>query len=156
VLLCVLLAVAGCGGPATAAVDGPSAAARMVCARDAQREISLSLGQTLRQPITPQWSDHLYSCRYVYPAGTVGLSVKQLSTLDAATTYYAAAHGVAVAGLGQAAYAEPDGSLVVRKDSLVLRVDVHGLASAFGQPPLSRAEAARRVAADIMNCWAGS
>jgi hypothetical protein len=137
-------------------VDGPSAAAQMVCAVDAQREISLSLGQTLRQPVSSSWGDHLYSCRYVYPAGTVGLSVKELPTVDAATTYYTAVHRAVVTGLGQAAYAEPDGSLVVRKDSMVLRVDVHGLAPAFGQPPLSRAEAARRVAADIMNCWTGN
>jgi hypothetical protein len=57
------------------------------------------------------------------------------------------------AGLGQEAYAEPDGSLVVRKDFLVLRINTSGLPHHFGQPPLSRTEAARRIGADIMTCW---
>jgi hypothetical protein len=88
------------------------------------------------------------------------LSVDQLSNHDTAISYYTASRAkvpssVAVSELGQAAYAESDGSLTVRKDSMVLRVDVHALPSRFGQPPLSRAEAARRVAADIMNCWTG-
>jgi hypothetical protein len=133
VLACVLL-VAGCGSAATD-TNIPSAAAKMVCAADAQREVSLSLGQALRQPVTPVWADRRYSCRYVYPVGTIVLSV---SSAGAAATH-----------------AEPDGSLTVRKDDMVLRVDVHGLPATFGQPPLSRAEAARRVVADIMNCWTG-
>jgi hypothetical protein len=159
VLACGLL-IAGCAGAPTTApnTDTPPAAARMVCAADAQREISLSLGQTLRGPVAPTWADHLYSCRYVYPAGTVALSVKQLSSTDAATTYYVSARdqlASTITGIGQAAYAESDGSLTVRKDAMVLRVDVHELPAEFGQPPLSRPEAARRVAADIMNCWTG-
>jgi hypothetical protein len=43
----------------------------------------------------------------------------------------------------------------VHKDFLVLRIDVGGLPGRFGQPPLSRSEAARRVGADIMACWTG-
>lgn len=165
-LLAFAVVVAGCGAPATttnapaanvASVSGPSAPARMVCAADAQREISLSLGQSLRQPVAPNYADHLYSCDYVYPAGTVTLSVKELSTVDTATAYFASSRTTAaVPGLGQAAYAEPDGSLVVRKDAMVLRVDVHGLPTEFGQPSMSRTEAARRIAADIMRCWTGS
>lgn len=137
VLACGVL-VAGCGSPAKD-TNVPPAAATMVCAADAQREVSLSLGQTLRQPVTPTWADRRYSCRYVYPVGTILLSVQQMSSKAATATH-----------------AEPDGSLTVRKDALVLRVDVHGLPATFGHPPLSRTEAARRVVADIMNCWTGN
>lgn len=170
ILACGLL-IAGCSGPAATAAagdpppavtapatDAPPVAAAMVCSADAQQAISLSLGQTLRQPVAPTWADHLYSCRYVYPSGTVTLSVKQLSGTDAAKAYYVSARGAVartVSGIGQAADAEPDGSLTVRKDAMVLRVDVHELPVQFGLPPLSRAEAALRVAADIMNCWTG-
>ncbi|HEY3606079.1 MAG TPA: hypothetical protein VGL06_01185 [Pseudonocardiaceae bacterium] len=162
-LLVLAVLAAGCAGTATAAVSDntPSAAARMVCAADAQREISLSLGETLRKPVSQAWSDHVYSCDYVYPAGILTLSVRELSSTTAAATYYTRAHGrstgpVTISRLGQAAYADPDGSLTVRKDAMVLRVDVHALPSAFGQPALSRQEAGRRVAADIMNCWMGA
>jgi hypothetical protein len=30
------------------------------------------------QPVRPTWSDRLYSCRYVYPGGSMLLSVKDL------------------------------------------------------------------------------
>ncbi|MEV5719119.1 hypothetical protein AB0L41_34970 [Amycolatopsis mediterranei] len=162
---------AGCGRPSAPAgtpsvapshlpSGAPSKAASMVCADEAQHEISLSLQLELARPVTPAWSDHLYSCRYTYPVGTMTLSVKELAGTAAATAYFTALRShvtqpVTVPGLGQEAYSEPDGSLVVHKDSMVLRIDVGGLPGRFGQPPLSRSEAARRVGADIMACWTG-
>jgi hypothetical protein len=162
---------AGCGRPPAPAgtpsvapshlpSGTPSKAASMVCAEEAQHEISLSLQLQLDRPVTPTWSDHLYSCRYTYPVGTMTLSVKELAGTAAATAYFTALRShvtqpVTVPGLGQEAYSEPDGSLVVHKDFMILRIDVGGLPARFGQPPLSRSEAARRVGADIMACWTG-
>lgn len=171
VLVTTAVLTAGCGRP-PARADTPSAApphqpaatpskpSAMVCADDAQHEISLSLGLELDRPVTPTWSDHLYSCSYTYPVGTITLSVKELTDTGSATAYFTALRShvtqpATMPGLGQEAYGEPDGSLVVRKDFMVLRIDVGGLPGQFGQPPLSRSEAARRVGADIMNCWAG-
>jgi hypothetical protein len=136
-LAALAIFAAGCGGQTAAVSDNsPSLAARMVCAADAQREISLSLGEILRKPVTPTWAEPAYSCDYVYPAGTVALSVRQLSSTTAAATYYTSARGgsAAISGLGQAAYVDPGGSVTVRKDNLVLRVDVHGLPVDFGRP----------------------
>lgn len=138
----------------------PSASARMVCGPDAQREIALSLQLRLSAPISPTWADHLYSCRYTYPIGSFEMSVKELADQAATDAYYTATRTdpvdqLALGGLGQAAYAGPAGIIVVRKDFKVLRIDATGLPAQFGQPPMSRAEAARRIASDIMDCWNG-
>jgi hypothetical protein len=63
---------------------------------------------------------------------------------------------VALNGLGDAAFAGPDGSVVVRKDFKVLRIDVGKLPAQFGQPPRPRAEVATTAATIIMNCWTGN
>jgi hypothetical protein len=139
----------------------PSESAKEVCAPDAQREIGLSLSMQLTAPIAPTWSNHLYSCRYSYAVGGFTLSVKELSDQAATDAYYGSlrtdpATQVALRGLGQAAFAGPDGIVVVRKDYKVMSVDATGLPAQFGQPPMTRAEAARRIASDIMACWNGS
>jgi hypothetical protein len=156
----------GAGPPSTSATTPqpagatPSASARMVCGPEAQREIALSLQLRSSAPTTPTWADQLYSCRYTYPVGSVEMSVKELADQAATDAYYTGtrtdpADQVALHGLGQAAYAGPDGIIVVRKDFKVLRIDATGLPAQFGQPPMSRAEAARRIASDIMTCWNG-
>jgi hypothetical protein len=149
--------------PASSAppVDGPSASAKMICESEAAGEISGRLGVKLSQPLTPTWSDHLYSCRYVYPSGVLAMSVKELADASATTAYYtsmkgSAASQVALTGLGEAAFAVPDGSVFVRKDFKVMHVDVAGLPAQFGQPPRSPADVAKETAAIIMNCWTGS
>jgi len=57
--------------------------------------------------------------------------------------------------LGQAAFQEPDGSVVVRKDWKVLVVDITGLPAQFGVPPTSSGDVAVTVADVILGCWAG-
>ena len=44
----------------------PSAAAKMICAREAQTELAAVLGVHTTQPVVPTWTDHVYSCRYTY------------------------------------------------------------------------------------------
>jgi hypothetical protein len=146
---------------AAAAGDTPSTSAKMICGSEAAGEISARLGVQLSQPPAPTWSDHLYSCRYGYPSGVLVLSVKELTDAAATADYYAAmqhsvADQVAVTGLGDAAFAGPDGSTFVRKDFKVLRVDVAGLPAQFGQPPRSRADVASTAATIVMNCWTGA
>jgi hypothetical protein len=168
VVLAALFAV-GCSAASTPSMvasspepagPNPSESAKEVCAPDAQREIALSLSMQPTAPITPTWTNHLYSCRYSYAVGGFTLSVKELSDQAATDAYYGSlrtnpADQVALRGLGQAAFAGPDGIIVVRKDYKVLRVDATGLPAQFGQPPMTRAEAARRIASDIMACWNG-
>jgi hypothetical protein len=142
------------------AVSPSSGSTQMICAAEAQREIATAFGIASSQPVTGSWSGRLYSCRYVYPVGEMGLSVMELPDAAATTVYYAAARrvvtaAVALPGLGEAAFAGPDGSTVVRKDFKVLKIDVSRLPERFGQPPQSRANAAYNVAVIIMSCWKG-
>ena len=55
----------------------------MVCAEEAAGEIAEVVGA--KAAVTaPTWADHLYSCGYRYSKGTMVLSVKELSYVEAA------------------------------------------------------------------------
>ena len=161
-LLPAIVAIAGaaaaCGSSGGA--KGPSTAARMVCAREAATELAAALGvPTTGQP-THTWADQTYSCRYVYPSGTMLVSVKDTASTADATAYFVAmrtatASPVSVPGLGQEAFAAGDGSVYVRKDVDVLHVDVSGLPATFGRPTLPRSQTAIAVATAVMHCWSG-
>ena len=68
----------------------PSTSAKMVCQKEAREEIASSLGVTETRVTTPTWdeADHLYSCTYVYPKGTITLSVKEMSNEAETTAYF--------------------------------------------------------------------
>ena len=164
----LLLTVAGCasarpatGGtptPAAAGAAGPSAAARIVCADEAQEDISGALGTDTTEPVSPTWKDRLYSCRYVYRDGSMLLSVKDLPDTAATRAWFdglkqAAPGATPLTGLGDAAFAEPDGTVVLRKDATVLTVDVSALPASFGKPVRPRASAAKTVATTVLICW---
>jgi hypothetical protein len=132
----------------------------MVCSADGQSDIAAALGVRTSAPVTPTWTDDLYSCVYQYPSGDMVVSVKELSDLASTTAYYTTVEqglgaGEAIAGLGQGAYQGAGGSIVVRKDNKVLRVDVAALPARVGTPLIDRTEAAVRVAIVVMGCWSG-
>jgi len=58
-------------------------------------------------------------------------------------------------GLGQAAVATTDGSMIVRKDWKVLLINSAGLPPQFGQPPTSSRAVEQSVAEVILGCWDG-
>jgi hypothetical protein len=168
VLLCTTLLFAGCGGvedasPTTEAPlpagPAPSTIATMVCRSKAAEEIDSALGAK-GTVSAPTWIDHVYSCRYGYPTGSMVLSVRELSGW-AQTRDYFALLGVemgrtrTIDNLGQGAFQTTDGSMVVRKDWKVLLVDVADLPAQFGQPPTSSGDAAVSVADVILGCWSG-
>ena len=141
--------------------DTPSKSAEMICQPEAAEEIAAALGVHTSRPPTPTWVDRLYSCRYTYPSSTMVLSVKELPDETATTAYYAAAQrrvpgSTATTILGQNGFAEPGGSVVVRKDLKILRIDVSVLPSRFGKPPHTRSNVGFVVAAVILGCWTGS
>jgi hypothetical protein len=145
---------------AAAAGDAPSESAKMICEPEAVGEVAVALGVRTSAVPAGTWSDHVYSCKYVYPDGVMVLSVKELTDEASTTAYYTAAQqGLArttqMNVLGQTGFAGPDGSLYVRKDFKVLHVDVAGLPQRIGQAGYSRADAAFRVAAVVMSCWTG-
>jgi hypothetical protein len=133
----------------------------MVCKPEAAAEIAAALGTRPSRPPTPTWADRLYSCRYTYHSGVMVLSVKELPDDATTTAYYTAAQDrvpgrTTVQILGQTGFAEPGGSIVLRKDFKVLRVDVSALPDRFGDPAHTRAEVAYAVTAVILGCWTGS
>jgi hypothetical protein len=136
----------------------PSPIATQVC-HEAVKDIASTLGVTARVS-TPTWTDHLYSCAYRYPGGTMVLSVKELSSWSETDAYYQSLADQlgktrTLQGLGQGAFQTTDGSMVVRKDWKVLLVDVKGLPSQFGVPPTSSGDVAVTVSDVILGCWAG-
>lgn len=170
--LTLIVACAGCGGAASSArarpadrpvlhtvTSQPSTSARMVCADEGRREIATAVGVEIAHPLVGRWSNALYACDYVYGHGArMILSVKALSNSTETTTYFdmlgtRLGRGKALQGLGQGAYQTANGSTVVRKDQLVLLVDVSKLPTAFGTPSSPRADVSLSVAATIMGCW---
>ncbi|MGO9875298.1 MAG: hypothetical protein ACLPVY_16010 [Acidimicrobiia bacterium] len=139
----------------------PSTSAQMVCQKEAREEIASSLGVTETRVTTPTWdvAEHLYSCTYVYPTGTITLSVKELSNEAETTAYFDSIehkYGTTqpLIGLGQGAEILQNSDVVVRKDYKVLLVDVQDLPANF-IPLMGRSDVATNIAAVIMGCWSG-
>jgi len=178
--LCMLLGLVACGAcggsssmspsaapkptaPAVVHVAGlePSASALMVCADEGQRDIATSIGAETTKPVVGRWSDAVYACDYVYSHGNViALSVKELRDAAQTDAYFDALGARlgrlhALQGLGQGAYQTPAGATVVRKDNLVLLVDVTHLSAQFGVPSSPKADVSLSIAATIMGCWTG-
>ena len=138
----------------------PSPISKEVCSAKAQREISEALGVTPTKVTTPTWVDHLYSCEFEYPGASFGLSVKELSSWPQTYAWFGSLQSQfgdtgSLGNLGQGAFSENDGSVVVRKDWKILTVDITGLPSQFGVPPTSADSVAVTVADVILGCWAG-
>jgi hypothetical protein len=170
VLALVALVAAGCttgSGSATNAKiavplpagNSPSPISLMVCSSRATKEIDAALGEKTAVDQT-SWVDHRYSCRFAYPAGSMVLSVKELSSWSQTIGYFdslstALGTSQTIPGLAQGAFQTTDGSMVVRKDWKVLEVNISGLPAQFGVPATSSGNVALRVAYLIIGCWAG-
>jgi hypothetical protein len=170
VIASITLLATGCsGGAATSSTPTtraplpagvlPSPIAKQVCQREAQKDIASALGENAVVS-TPTWVDHLYSCDYTYPTGSMALSVKELSSWGETDAYFGTLAGSMgktrdLEALGQRAFQTTNGSVVVRKDWKVLVVDVAGLPQQFGVPPTSSGDVAVTVADVILGCWAG-
>ena len=178
VVFACMLSMTSCGGSkrATPAVSSqnatvratqparaaPSAAAKMICARETQTELAAVLGVHTTQPVVPAWADHLYSCRYTYHGAFMVLSVKELPNQAETDGYFTSlAHRLGQTQRRQAIdrgafFTTKNSSVVVRKDDKVLLVNISGLPARFGAPPYTRADIAIKVAATIMDCWTGA
>jgi hypothetical protein len=172
VLIPVLLALllAACGTSSSSADTtkttkplpagrNPSTVSKMVCRTEASHDLGLALGETATVT-TPTWADHVYTCHYDYPSGSITLSVKELSSWPETLAYF---HGLGsqlgaartLPNLGQGAFQTSDGAVVVRKDWKVLLVDSTGLPPQFGNPPTTSGDIAVTVADVILGCWSG-
>jgi hypothetical protein len=160
------LLATGCAsaGASPVGAQQTASATAMICRPEAAAEIASAVG--IKATVSrPAWRDHVYSCTYQYPpgqypSGSMRLSVKELPDLAQTDAYYRQL-GVrmgdtgTVPNLGQGAFHTTNGSMVVRKDSKVLLVDVTSLPPEFGQPPTTAANVAQTVADVILACWSG-
>ena len=150
------------GGPTTVALPGaqPSASSKMICSKEAVTDIAASLGVSAKVS-TPTWVNHVYACNYVYPQGTIKLSVKELESQQAVAALYSQdaktfGRRPDVVSFGQGAFITTNGSVIVRKDNKVLDIDVSGIPQKFGAPPQDRSNVALSIAATVMSCWTGA
>jgi len=151
----------GAGQPSsTPTPSGPSAAAQMICSAKTRASIGQALGLPAAPQATAAWRDHTYTCSYQLPAGPLVLSVNE--SADAATARgqldevrQALGSVDALAGLTTTAFGTSDGTVVLLKDSDVLRVDATGLPAVFGSQQQKRTDFAYEVASDVLGCWTG-
>lgn len=138
----------------------PSVSAKMICSAEAQEDLAKSLGIEASTVTTPTWVDHVYSCRYLYPNASIGLSLKELDNA-AETTRYFDGLGVQLGrteslAMGEGAFLTSTGSIVLRKDWKVLHIDVSQLPPAFGQNLMDHRETAVSIGFVILGCWTGA
>jgi hypothetical protein len=138
----------------------PSISAEMVCAKEAREEIAVSLSVRESRVTNPTWKNHVYSCTYVYPKGSVTLSVKELVSAQTTADYFNSlerrlGRAAPLDDLGQGGFISKNDDAVVRKDYKVLLVDTHAIPQQF-TPVMRRSDVAQNIAVVIMGCWSGA
>ncbi len=146
--------------PAKSAAAAPSASAAMVCSADVRKDITTVLASRQVPAGKSTFVNHLFTCSYRLPIGTLVLLVQESPDAAATSTYFAALRQqlgktADLAGLGEGAYGTDTGTVVVRKDNDVLRVDATDLPAEFGAQHAKRADFAYEIASVILGCWTG-
>jgi hypothetical protein len=144
-----------------AAASAPPANASMVCGEEIRGKVQ----QVLKLPGLPKvhstWTDQVFTCTYDLPVGAMVLTVQVAPTKAAADAVFqarqkAAAGATALDGLGEHAFATPDGTATVIKDAMVLHVDTTELPAVFGPEQQKRTDLANEIASDVLGCWTGN
>jgi hypothetical protein len=161
----VVVVLPACGGSTSgngqpiahgSARHGPGPAAREVCEPMVRDTVPASVGLPLvGEPVSGVRGD-TFSCRYSFDGGVLDLSVRDLHTIPQARAYFRdlrgrEAVGDALSGLAEGGFTKADGSVVAKKDAMVLTVDVTAL------PPTGadRSGIAVDLAAAVLGCWTG-
>lgn len=149
------------GAPATTAVAArPSAPAAMICSAEVRSDIKTVLASKQVPEGKATFVDHMYTCAYSLPMGMLVLSVQESTDEAATSTFFQALRQqlgktAPLAGLGEGAYGTSTGTVVLRKDNDVLRVDATDLPAQFGTQHAKRADFAYEIATVILGCWTG-
>src|SRR5262249_55279418 len=105
-------------GQTTVAPPGaqPAASSKMIASKEPGSDIAASLGVSAKVS-APTWVDHVYACNYVYPQGTIKLSVKELESQQAVAALYnqdakALGRRPDVVSFGQGAFITTNGSVI--------------------------------------------
>ena len=143
---------------ASAGPDTPSATELTVCSAQLAQQISALLGEQPSRTQAGSWSARVYSCQYSYRDGGFTLAVRESPGQAATDAVFAAQRRAAgptsaQAGLGQQAFTEPDGTVVLRDGFDVLTVGAGTLPAAPGYPPRPRAAALHMIAETVLSAW---
>jgi hypothetical protein len=154
----ITVALAACSTASPAPAAAADDLTKMVCEDEVRQELKATLGVDTRQDPQASWADPTFTCVYTYDTGTVTMTVRQFADPTATEAYFTARRDEQpqrreVQGLGQAAFAAPDGSISFRKDTKVMLVDVSGLPPTFGKPPRDRAAVALNIVSAVLQCW---
>jgi hypothetical protein len=160
VVACVAVAVltacgGGGGGPIAhgSAREGVGPAAREVCEPMVRESVPVAVGAPLAgEPISAIRND-TFSCRYTFDGGVLVLSVRDLRTLEQAREYFRELRdrdevAQALSGLAEGGFTTSDGSVVAKKDAMILTVDTTEL-----PPGVEKGNVGIDVAATVLECW---
>lgn len=140
---------------------GPPENASMVCSDEIRGKVQ----QVLKLPALPTvhatWIKQVYTCTYDLPVGPMVLTVQVAPTKPVAEAAFQSRQQATVGatvlnGLGEHAYATPDGTATVIKDAMTLTVDTTALPAVFGAEQQKRTDLAYEVASDVLGCWTGN
>lgn len=152
-----IMGAAAPSSPSDVAAE-PSASALMVCGTEIRSDVTMVAALTAAPRAASTFVDHLFSCTYSLPMGRFIVSVKDLASPAATTTYFTGVRRALgttanVAGLTDGAFGTPTGTVVLRKDNHVLEVDASHLPAVFGDQAEKRSDFAYEIASDILGCW---
>lgn len=159
-----LVVLGACGGSGTtgtaeaiahgSARVGVGPAAREVCDPMVRESVPGAVGAPLvGEPVSSVRGD-TFSCRYEFDGGRLVLSVRDLHTLEQARGYFREQRAreevsEVLSGLAEGGFTRADGSVVAKKDAMILTVDVTGLPPTGTEP----ANVGIEVAAAVLGCW---
>jgi len=141
------------------AATGPGKAAREVCEPMIRDAVEYEVGAPLEGTPAEVVDGNTFTCTYRVAGGTIVMSVHDLKRVRLAKNDFAAQRTAAAAagdvqelpGLGHGAFLRPDGTLVVRKDAMVLTIDMTGMPDAVDGR--DRGTVATNLGVAVMGCW---
>ena len=152
---------AASGSTARSATATPPENASMVCSDEIRGKVQQVLTLPALPTVHSTWIKQVYTCTYDLPVGPMVLTVQVAPTKAAADAAFearqkATAGATVLNGLGEHAYATPDGTATVIKDAMTLTVDTTALPAVFGAEQQKRTDLAYEVASDVLGCWTGN
>ncbi|MET4095542.1 hypothetical protein [Arthrobacter sp. UYCu712] len=145
----------------SAAADGPSEAALMVCGDQPMDRLTSILGLKEKPHTVNDWANNTFTCTYHLQDGALEISVQEAADKASALKYFEAMRALAqdakpiagLANLGFPAYETADGSAVFQKDNFVLHVDAADLPATLGPNNITRNALAYQLSTTILACW---
>ncbi len=150
----------GMKGVLTVQSQGPSEAAKMVCADVAKEGVRDILSLSELPKTSENWDGKIFSCTYPLAEGTFVMEVTE-SASDAEAGALAekmagsakAAPIKGLANLGLPGYQSDSGTVIFAKDNMTLHVDATALSSAVGPDRVTPSKFAYEMATTILGCW---